>query len=104
MKLLKDKESEAKIQAAWIKLLKEDGYIVTRLRAVSEAGWPDIMLLKKGVARFIEFKQVSGTLSTLQRLKINQLRREGFQVFIISYMPIKKMSAEELIRALAVLK
>jgi Holliday junction resolvase len=75
---------EAFIQKTHIKNLKRLGYIVIRLRSTSEAGWPDVVALKNGVARFFEFKRENGgKVSKLQLLRKQQLELEGFSVDII---------------------
>lgn len=82
---------EAFIQKQHIKDLKRLGYIVIRLRSTSEAGWPDVVALKNGQARFFEFKRENGgKVSKLQLLRKQQLEAAGFSVDIISSPPNKK--------------
>jgi hypothetical protein len=45
-------------------------------------GIPDLMALKNGRTMFIEVKQPKGVLSEIQKLRIGQLRLNGFTVFI----------------------
>lgn len=45
-------------------------------------GIPDLMAMKEGKTMFIEVKQEKGVLSELQKLRIEQIRKNGFEVFI----------------------
>lgn len=45
-------------------------------------GIPDLMAMKEGKTIFIEVKQGKGVLSELQKLRIEQIRKNGFEVFI----------------------
>jgi len=45
-------------------------------------GIPDLMALKDSKTMFIEVKQPKGKLSELQKLRIEQLTEQGFEVKI----------------------
>jgi len=45
-------------------------------------GIPDLMALKDGKTMFIEVKTPKGILSELQKIRIEQLRKQGFEVKI----------------------
>ncbi len=45
-------------------------------------GIPDLMALKDGQTMFVEVKTPKGVLSELQKIRINQLRKQGFEVKI----------------------
>lgn len=45
-------------------------------------GIPDLMAMKEGKTIFIEVKQEKGVLSELQKLRIEQIQKNGFEVFI----------------------
>lgn len=45
-------------------------------------GIPDLMALKDGKTMFIEVKKPKGILSELQKIRIEQLRKQGFEVKI----------------------
>lgn len=84
---MKKKITEASIQAAWIKTLKSIGWIVIRLRAASEAGWPDITAYRNKVTWFIEFKAPGEVPTPLQAARHKALREQGFDVDVIDYLP-----------------
>ncbi len=62
--------------------MEEKGYLVIKLIKTSCNGIPDLMCLKDGKTLFIEVKQESGTLSELQKLRIEQLKSKGYEVKI----------------------
>jgi Holliday junction resolvase-like predicted endonuclease len=67
------------------KRLESYGYVVIRLRATSDSGWPDLLVLEPGGrAFFIEVKTPEGKLSAMQKAKIAILRALLFDVKIIS--------------------
>ena len=42
-------------------------------------GIPDLMCLKDGKTMFIEVKQPTGKLSEIQKFRIDELRKQGFE-------------------------
>lgn len=74
---------EAKIQKAGIDNFKKNCWTAIRLILTGEGGMPDTVFLKKGKDPvFVEFKKSSGgTLSALQRFKINRLKQQGFEAY-----------------------
>lgn len=64
--------------------LEKDGWVVVNLIKTSMNGIPDLMALKDGVTRFIEVKQPSGKLSEIQRYRLKQLRRAGFDALVLT--------------------
>lgn len=75
--------NETSIQSKIIKYLNQKGYRIIRLRATSEAGWPDLIAVKKPkVCVFIECKTPQGSTSPIQDEKISSLRSMGFKVII----------------------
>ena len=73
---------ESKIQTKIINRLKKEGWICIKLIRTSLNGIPDLMCLKNGQTMFIEVKQEKGKLSELQKVRIEQLRKQGFNVKI----------------------
>ena len=45
-------------------------------------GIPDLVAFKEGKTMFIEVKQPTGVLSEIQKIRIKQLREQGFTVHI----------------------
>ena len=73
---------ESKIQTKIVNKLKRDGWEVIKLIRTSMVGVPDLMALKNGVVKFVEVKQTIGILSEIQKVRIKQLRDNGFEVLI----------------------
>ena len=62
--------------------LQQEGWLVVKLIKTNTNGIPDLMALKNGVTEFIEVKQPKGVLSEIQKIRIKQLRDQGFTVHI----------------------
>lgn len=70
-------------QKTIIKEYEADGYMVINLIRTNCNGICDLLLLKDGVASFCEVKEENDTLKPLQKLRIDQLRANGFKAFAI---------------------
>ena len=66
------------------KYLEGEGYIVIRLRATSEAGWPDLLVIAFMRIVFIETKTPIGKLSELQKEKHFRLKLKGIKTIVAS--------------------
>jgi Holliday junction resolvase-like predicted endonuclease len=75
--------TEAQIQAKIIDRYEKDGYMVVKLIQTSKNGIPDLLLLKDGIASFVEVKTETGRLSELQKFRIKQLEEKGFKVEVL---------------------
>lgn len=73
-------ELESKIQAKIIKRLTQEGWLCVKLIKTNCNGIPDILCLKDGKSMFVEVKRESGVLSELQKVRINQLKKQNFDV------------------------
>lgn len=73
------KELESKIQAQIVKRLESDKYYVVKLILTNKNGIPDLLLLKDGVASFIEVKRPGEKPRPLQEYRMNELRALGFK-------------------------
>ena len=62
--------------------LANRGWLSVKLMRTNLNGIPDRMYLKDSQVFFIEFKSASGKLSELQKYRIEQLRINGFHVFV----------------------
>lgn len=69
---------EKNIQNSIIKHAKKEGWITIKTIRLSESGFPDIFLFKKGQTIFIEVKNEKGIHSELQKVRQKQLRESGF--------------------------
>lgn len=75
--------TEAQIQSKIIDRYEKRGYMVVKLIQTSKNGIPDLLLLKDGIASFIEVKTETGRLSELQKFRIKQLEEKGFKVEVL---------------------
>lgn len=75
---------ESQIQRKLIKQYESEGYMVVKINLCNKPGFPDLMLLKAGVASFIEVKRAGQNPRPLQMFRIQQLRERGFEVNVIS--------------------
>ena len=73
----------SKFQSKIIKEYEQKGYTVLNIIKLSASGYTDLLALKDGVAIFIECKEANDRLSELQKLRINQLIRNGFDAFCL---------------------
>jgi len=68
-------------QSKLIKKYKDDGWIVVKTIKLSDSGYPDLFLFKDGKTIFIEVKQGNDTLKELQKYRIDELIKHGFDAF-----------------------
>ena len=76
--------TEAKYQSKIIKELEADGYYVLKLIKTNKNGIPDLVALKPNEVKFIEVKGLSTPVSKLQKYRINELKKLGFDAKITS--------------------
>jgi hypothetical protein len=50
---------------------------------LSDNGYPDLLCLKDGKCIWIECKEATDTLKPLQKHRIDELRKEGFEAFCL---------------------
>jgi hypothetical protein len=78
--------SEKSIGAAFVRKVKERGFIAIKLSTYGmfgKAGWPDYLIL--GPDRwvsFIELKTQVGRVTPLQQARMDTLRQLGFLVYV----------------------
>ncbi len=70
-------------QTKLIKTYEAEGYTVLKTIRLNKSGFPDLILLKDGIATFIESKQGKDTLKPLQKKRIDELRVKGFNAFCL---------------------
>lgn len=80
---MQNKPLERDIQRRIIKRYQEQGYMVVKVILTNKDGFPDLMLLKDGVAKFIEVKRPGEKPRPLQVYRINELRAQGFEVQVL---------------------
>ena len=75
-----------KEQAYQKKIIDEytkQGYLVINTIKTNITGIPDLILLKAGeTPMFIECKTPKGVVSEIQKYRLEQLRKQGFDVYI----------------------
>lgn len=57
------------------------GYTVLKIIRLNKSGYPDLMCLKDGKCIFIECKEEKDTLKPLQRMRLKELKDNGFTAF-----------------------
>jgi Holliday junction resolvase len=75
--------TEAQLQSKIISKFEKAGWVVVKLISTNTNGIPDLMCLKNGKTIFIEVKRKGCHTSELQDYRIQQLRKQLFQVFVI---------------------
>ena len=73
---------EQNLQKKIQKKLQAEGWLCIKLIKTTLNGIPDLMALKDSKTMFVEVKQPKGKLSELQKLRIEQLTEQGFEVKI----------------------
>lgn len=79
-----DIQLESKVQAKLIRRYEREGFFVVKLILTNKPGIPDLLLLKDGVASFVECKRHGEKARPLQEFRINELRSLGFKVDIVN--------------------
>jgi Holliday junction resolvase-like predicted endonuclease len=70
-------------QSRFIKEKEKEGYLVLKTIRLNKTGFPDIILLKKNICIFVELKEGKDTLKPLQKLRIDELRAQGFDAYCL---------------------
>ena len=73
---------ESEIQRKITLQLEKRGWLVVKLIKTTMNGIPDLMALKCGKTVFIEVKTEIGEVSELQKFRHEQLKKQGFTVFV----------------------
>ncbi len=77
-------KTESDVQRRIIRQYEAEGYIVVKLVLTNKNGIPDLLLLKDGVASFVEVKRRGCKPRPLQEYRIQQLREAGFRVEVVT--------------------
>ena len=73
---------ESEVQRKITLQLEKKGWIVVKLIKTTMNGIPDLMALKDGRTVFIEVKTDKGVTSEIQKFRHEQLKKQGFTVFV----------------------
>lgn len=76
---------EKSVLSRTIKKFRDQGWIVLRLRGVDPAGYPDLLIIRDGIVKFIELKRADGLgkLSALQETRIEQLAKHKIETLLL---------------------
>ena len=74
--------SEASYQRKLIKSLEAEGYYVIKLIKTNKNGITDLLALKPNEVKFIEVKGKNTPVSELQKYRIKELQKLGFDASI----------------------
>ena len=77
------KMTESKIQKKIIDNFTDRGFLVIKLMKTNTNGIPDLLILKEGIAKFVEVKKPNGKISALQKYRIKKLRKQGFEAVVM---------------------
>lgn len=69
-------------QQKLIRHWKNQGYFVINLIVCTPVGMPDIIALKPDKVVFIESKENTDRLSSLQKIWLNRLTNKGFECYV----------------------
>ncbi len=75
---------ERDVQRGLVRRYEAEGYIVVKLVLTNKNGIPDLLLLRDGVASFVEVKRRGCKPGPLQEYRIRQLREAGFRVDVVT--------------------
>jgi len=77
---------ECELQKKIINDLKRRNWLVIKTIVLSKVGYPDIFAFHDGRTIFIEVKDTNGIVSEIQKFRINELKKEGFNaIAVFSY-------------------
>ena len=76
---------ERSVLSKTIKWYRSRGWVVIRLRSVDPAGYPDLLIIRNGIVKFIELKRADGLgkLSALQETRIAELQLHGIETLLL---------------------
>lgn len=70
-------------QTKFIKEMENKGYLVLKTIRLNKTGFPDVIMLKSGKTTFVELKEGNDTLKPLQKARIDELRKQGFEAYCL---------------------
>lgn len=63
--------------------MESKGYLVLKTIRLNKSGYPDLFCFKDGKTVFIEVKEANDTLKPLQKHRIDELRKKGFEAYCL---------------------
>jgi Holliday junction resolvase len=73
-------KTEQQIQTKIINKLQQEGWLCLKIIKLSASGYPDILAHRNGETMYIEVKRPLGKLSELQKVRIEELKKQGITV------------------------
>lgn len=77
-------KAENEIEGYLSKKAKKYGFLCYKFVSPGKKGVPDRILLAKGYTIYIETKSNTGVLSEIQKIRINEMRKQGCEVYVIN--------------------
>lgn len=74
---------ESKLQRKIIQDLRKNGWVALKVIRCNISGWPDVTAYRNKKAVFIEVKDEGEEADDLQQLRHDELRAQGFEVYVI---------------------
>ncbi len=65
------------------KVMEKEGYKVVSVIKLSKNGYPDLLCMKDGISVWIECKEKNDTLKPLQKYRIDELIKNGFEAYCL---------------------
>tara|TARA_R100000951_G_scaffold36311_1_gene31053 strand:+ start:1453 stop:1701 length:249 start_codon:yes stop_codon:yes gene_type:complete len=66
-----------------IKEYESKGFLVIKTIRLNKSGFPDLMCLKDGKTIWVEIKEPTDTLKPLQKKRIDELIKIGFEAYCL---------------------
>jgi len=66
-----------------IKEYESKGFLVIKTIRLNKSGFPDLMCLKDGKTVWVEIKEPTDTLKPLQKKRIDELIKIGFEAYCL---------------------
>ena len=87
---------ESKLTVELCEYLRAQGCLCFAIvgNAMQESGWPDRWIGFEGRSWWLEFKVEKQQLSSIQLIKLTQLRKVGQQAFVVRHVTDKKLQIE----------
>lgn len=70
-------QPEARLQQRIVRALRARGVPAWRIRPLGLSGWPDLYVLRDGIAHHLEVKLPGGRATPLQEVRLAELRTAG---------------------------
>ena len=79
------KWNETRFTKELVKMFKAEGYLVHKSSERFKSGWPDLVVIRDGMATFIEVKVDKNEPTMLQVNTLREIVRHGAKAMILSW-------------------